>query len=344
MKRIAKFAALMLAVATKAAVATTGCWAADVIEPTSGDDTPFKHPKYAPLHAAMDQIDRLLRPNPGLLALPEVRLRMRREIGYAIDPARMPRQAAIFGHGFGPKAWGRGDCELIPQADRLGPRAGFSIFLNTPTATLNRWKHDEQLVTYLAKPATASFQGWPTFGECAYISRDRRLPWIAVSTGEMLAYEQRDQQRRIEAWDRDNARALEPYDPARDLREAEKIRAINAQAADAMMLGIKTRQTHEAAAHNAIRQGRARLVADLERLRAQQAGLDAAALAAPFRMPGDHTVVRLDPDFPWDAKRPMQVQLVTVCAPQMERNAAYHPPMRAALAALDFARLAALLQ
>jgi hypothetical protein len=79
-------------------------------------------------------------------------------------------------------------------------------------------------------------------------------------------------------------------------------------------------------------------------LRARQRAQDAAALAAPFQMSGTHTVVRLDPDFAWDAKRPMQVQLLTVCAPQIERSPAYHVPMREAVEKLDFARLAALLR
>lgn len=322
------------------------CWAANVQERTTGDDLPIGHPSYAPLHAAMDEIERLMRANPGLQALPDVRLRMKRQINHALDPARMPREAVIHAQGFGPKAWGRGPCELIAQADRLGPRAGFSVFINTPTATLNRWKHDGHLTTYLAKPPTAAFHNWPTFGECAVLSRSRRLPWVAVTVGEMLAYDLREQQRQIEAYDRDHAAALEPYDPREDERQAAQLRTqgpLGAQAADALLLGVRQRLAHEAANHAAIVQGRARLVAELQRLRDRQRSLDASALAAPFQMSGSHTVVRLDPAFPWSPARPMQVQLLTVCAPQIERNPAYHRPMREAVQALDFARLAALL-
>jgi hypothetical protein len=323
-----------------------GCWAANVVERITGEDLPLQHPKYAALHAVMDEIERMVRPNPGLLALPDVRLRMKRQINHALDPASMPREAAVYAHGFGPKAWGRGGCELIPQADRLGPRAGFSFFINNPTATLNRWKHDEQLTTYLAAPATPSFQGWPTFGECAVLSPQRRLPWKPVTVGEMLAFEIRDLQRRLVAFDRDNVEALQPFDPGPAEREADRLQSQAPQAAEAIRLAARERKRHEAASHAAIRQGRARLTAELETLQAQQRDASPAQLAAPHASDpknGVREVVRLDPAYRWDPKRLLHVQLLTVCAPQIERNPAYHPPMRQAVAALDFTRLAALL-
>ena len=285
----------------------------------------------------------MVRDNPGLRALPEVRLRLGREVNGALDPKHMPVPATLHALGFGPKAWGRGACELIPQADRLGPRAGISFFINTLTATLNRWKHDEQLVTYLAKPATTAFQGWPTIGECAVLSRGRRLPWVVVTRGEMLSFELRELQRGLEAFDRDNAGALTPYAPTAHEREAERIRAQSPQAADALLLASRHRKAMEARNQAAIRQIRTQRVAELEALLAQQRGATPAQLAAPFTMSGDHTVVRLDPGFPWDAKRPTAVQLLTVCAPQLERNPAHHGPMREAVAQLDFGRLAAFL-
>lgn len=159
----------------------------------------------------------------------------------------------------------------------------------------------------------------------------------------MLAFELREQQRLIEAFDHDNAEALKPYDPSVHEREAERLRPLNPQAAEALLLGSRQRKAFEAQQHKALRQGRARLVAALESLQAQQRGATPAQLAAPVVSGTDHAVVRLDPGFPWDAKRPTAVQLLTVCAPQIERNPAYHGPMREAVAQLDFARLAAFL-
>ncbi len=64
----------------------------------------------------------------------------------------------------------------------------------------------------------------------------------------------------------------------------------------------------------------------------------AEAARAPRR------VVKLDPTFPWDGQRRGRIQLITVCAPQLERNPPYHAAMHKAVAALDFARLTALLE
>ena len=53
--------------------------------------------------------------------------------------------------------------------------------------------------------------------------------------------------------------------------------------------------------------------------------------------------IKLDPTFAWDGQRRGRIQLITVCAPQLQHNPAYHAAMHKAMAALDFARLAALL-
>jgi hypothetical protein len=352
MKRLALVMALVLAGAVRA---DANCWAPSVMEPLANDGLPITHASFKPLHAAMDQIEQQMRPNPGLLALPEVRLRIRRQVMGALEPARMPREAVIHAQGFGPKAWGRGHCELIAQADRLGPRAGISVFINTPTATLNRWEHDEQLTTYLARGATPSFQGWPTFGECALLSAGRRLPWVPVSVGEMLALFERQQQRQLADWDRQHDDAFRPFDLAKAEREAVTLSAQNASAAEAMLHGARQRKALEAQAHQALRAQRAHLAAALAELRTTQAALSPAQRDAPYhvgsgrhRLPtpdqaSQHTVVKLDPAFAWDGRQRSRVQLLTVCAPQIERDPRYHPPMRDAVAALDFARLAALL-
>ncbi len=346
-----------LLLAASAVRAEPNCWAANVTESMSSDGLPIGHPSLQPQRAVMDAVEAMARPNPGLLALPEVRLRIRRDFMNAIHPDRMPREAVIHAHGFGPKAWGRGDCELIAQADRLGPRAGFSVFINAPAVTLNRWEHDEQLVSYLLGDATPAFQGWPTYSECAVISKERRLPWIPVTVGEMLAYFERDQQRKLADWDREHERSLQPYDLAAAERKAASIRPLNAQAADMLLLAARTRKDGEARNHEHLRRQRQINVEQLEDLRSLRAGMSPAQLDEPYRVgSGRHRlptpaeagralqrVVKLDPDFPWDGKNRGRIQLLTVCAAQLEKNPRYHPSMRAAVAALDFARLAALL-
>jgi len=348
---------LALLLAAGAVRAELNCWAPNVVEPVSAEDLPIHHPKHRSLHAAMDVIEAMLRPNAGLLAIPEVRLRFKRDVLGAIDAQRMPREAVIHAQGFGPKAWGRGPCEVIPQADRLGPRAGISVFLNAPTATLNRWEHDDQLVTYLEGERTRSFQGLPTYRECAVLSQDGRLPWIPVTVGEMLAYFEREQQRQLAETDRRHERELQPFDLAAAEREAARIRPQNAQAAELMLQVARQRKQGEAGYHAQLRALRQQQADAIAELRAARLGMSADALAQPYRIgTGKHRlptpaesarelkrVVRLDPSFPWDGKDRGRIQLITVCAPQLERNPSYHPPMRDAVAAIDFARLAALL-
>jgi hypothetical protein len=338
-------------------VAPVGCWAAGVEPRTTSEDVPMRDARYRPMHAVLDTLEALVRPNPGLLALPEVRLRIGREIDAPADPQRMPRAATLHALGFGPKAWGPKGCELIAQADRLGPRAGLSIFINTPTATLNRWEHDEQLTAYLMRGPTRAFQGWPTYGECAIVSADRRLPWTAVTVGEMLALYERQKRRELADWDLRHAGAFEPFDLAAAERQAEAMRKHSAQAADAMLFGARQRKANESRAHDALRAQRQHLLREAEGFRAAVEAMDDAQRAAPYhvgtgpnRLPTafdlkqPKPVVKLDPGFPWDGRKNRnRVQLITVCAPQLERNPGYHAPMRAAVEALDFARLAALL-
>ncbi|KPF95317.1 hypothetical protein IP87_16990 [beta proteobacterium AAP121] len=337
--------------------AEPNCWAANVAEPLYGVEGPAQRAALRPLFAAMDTAEAMARPNPGLLALPEVRLRLRREVLHVPDGQGLPLSAVIHAHGFGPKAWGRGPCEVIPQADRLGPRAGISFFFNVPTATLNRWEHDDQLVSYLEGDSTPSFQGWPTFRECAVISKGRRLPWIPVTVGEMLAYFEREQARRLAESAAGHERALEPYDLAAAEREAVRIRPLDAKAADLLLNVARQRKAVEARNHAQLRALRQAQIDELAHLRETRRGMSDAALAQPYHLgTGRHRlptaaeaarpprrVVKLDPTFPWDGQRRGRIQLITVCAPQLERNPAYHAAMHRAVTSLDFARLAALL-
>lgn len=348
----------LLLAASGCSPALAHCWAASVAEPITNDGLRVDHPSLRPLHAAMDRFEAQVRPNPGLLAVPDVRLRLRRQVMDAEQPARMPREAVIHAHGYGPKTWAGKDCDIHPQAaERIGPRAGFSFFINSPLVTMNRWAHDEQLSAYLEGERGEALQGWPVFRGCAVIGPERRLPWVPVTVGEMLAYFEREQQRKIDDWDRRHAGALQPFDLAAAERKAEQARALNPKAADALLFTARQRKAGEAAYHAQLARGRQTLVDELDGLRATRAGLDAAQLAEPYRLgsgrhrlpgPGDagrplKRLVKLDPTFPWDGRNRTRIQLLTVCASSHANNPAYAQPMREAVAALDLAALAALL-
>jgi hypothetical protein len=354
--------ALTLGVAPARAQTPVPCWAANVAEPITSDDLRTTDPRFAPLHRAMDQIEAMSRANVGLNALPQVRLRMRREINDAMLPSQQPYNAAIHAHGFGPKAWGRGDCDLIPQADRLGAKAGISFFINSPLATLNRWAHDEQLTASLEGERGEPMQGWPVFRGCAVICASQRLWWVPGTVGEMLDFYAREQQRRIDGFDRDNRRHFaEPFDlAAAEARIADMRRRHGAAAdkpAEAALMAARQRKAMEPQWLRKLQQARATLVAELDGLLAARASLSPAGADEPyrlgsgrFRLPTDSEagrplkrLVKLDPSFAWDGHNRMRVQAIHVCPSRLDRNPDHGPPMREAIRDLDFRRLEALL-
>lgn len=350
--------ALLFAFTLCAGFAQAHCWAPNATEPISNDGLPVTHASFQPLHAAMDRFEALARPNAGLLALPDVRLRMTRQVMDSDAPTRRPREAVLHAQGFGPKTWQGAGCDISGQAaHRIGPRAGFSFFINSPLVTLNRWAHDEQLTAYLEGERGDAMQGWPVYRHCAVIAPERRIPWMPVSVGEMLAYFEREQQRRLADWERRNEAALQPFDMAAAERKAEQIRAQSPRAADALLLAARQRKAGEARNFEAIARGRQALADELDDLRRSRAGMSAEQLSEPYRLgTGRHRLptpaeasrplkrlVKLDPSFPWDGRRRTRIQLLTVCASTHANNPAYAQPMRAAVAALDLDRLAQLL-
>ncbi|KRA78436.1 hypothetical protein ASD88_06330 [Pelomonas sp. Root662] len=345
---------LMLA----AGAAKAGCWAPNAVEPRSNDGLPVNHASFKPLHAAMDVFEAQAKPNPGLLALPEVRLRITRAVLDSDEPTRRPREAVIHAQGFGPKTWTGSGCDIHAQAaNRIGPRAGFSVFVNSPLATMNRWAHDDQLSAYLEGERGEAMQGWPVYRECAVIGPGRRLPWVPVTVGEMLAYFEREQQRGIADQDRRNERALQPFDLAAAERKAEQMRPLDAKLAELTLMSARQRKAGEAEHHAQLARVRQTLVDELEDLRRTRAAMTADQLGEPYRLgAGRHRLptpdqpvgtmkrlVKLDPSFPWDARNRTRIQLLTVCASTHPNNPAYAQPMRDAVAALDLSRLAALL-
>jgi hypothetical protein len=349
---------LVITLLATAGNAQAHCWAANAAEPLSNDGLPVNHASFRPLHAAMDVFEAQAKANAGLLAVPDVRLRITRQVMDSDEPGRRPREAVIHAQGFGPKTWTASDCGIHEQAaHRIGPRAGFSVFINAPLATMNRWAHDEHLTAYLEGERGEPMQGWPVYRGCAVIGPERRIPWVPVTVGEMLAYFEREQQRKLAEEDRRNEAALRPFDLAAAERQAEQIRPQNAKAADALLMVARQRKAGEARHHELLARARRQQVDELDDLRRTRAAMSAEQLAEPYRLgTGRHRLpgpaeasqplkrlVKLDPSFPWDARHRTRIQLLTVCASSHPNNPAYAQPMRDAVAALDLGRLAALL-
>jgi hypothetical protein len=348
--------ALLSAWATPAAHAA--CWAANVAEPISNDGLPIGHASFVPLHKAMDTLETMARSNPGLDALPEVRLRLKRQVMDSFAPGSHPRDAALHVGGYGPKTWGPGECEVIPQADRLGAKAGISFFINSPLAPLQKWVADEQLTAYLEGERGEPMHGWPVYRGCAVLTANKQVWWMPVSVGEMLDYYAREQQRRIDDWDRRHRRHFdEPFDLAAAEARAADLRKLNEKAADAALLVARQRKAGEPEYLRKLSEARQLLVAELDGLRSTRAALASAELAEPYRLgsgryrlpaPGESNkalkrLVKLDPAFGWDGRQRSRVQAIQVCPSELDKNPSYGPPMRQAVRALDFARIASLL-
>ena len=336
------------------------CWATPVEEPISSENLPVRHASYAPFHRAMDTLAAELRANPGVNALPEVRLRFKREVNAATFTG-LPHNASLHLGGFGPKAWGRGPCEVIPQADRLGARVGISVFINTPLATLNTWAQDEHLTAYLEGERGEAMHGWPVYRGCAVITHNRRLWWQPVTVGEMLAYYAREQQRRIDEHERSNRHRFDkPFDLAAEEARIAELRKLGPQAqrpADLALMAARQRKALEPQMLRQLTEIRQAMQAELDALNTFRTGLDAVAAAEPyrlgtgrFRMPlpreADRPLkrlVKLDPGFGWDGSQRTRIQALHVCPSMLEHNPTYGPVMRQAVSALDFRRIAALL-
>ncbi len=333
------------------------CWATSVAEPISPDGLPNAHPSFVPLHRTLDLLEQMGRRNPGLARLPEERLRASRAIHDAEQPTQQPRGAVLHLNGYGPKAWGRGACEVIPQADRLGARAGISIFINSPLAAMNRFVHDAQLTAYLEGERGQPMQGWPVYGGCAVLTPQRRLWWLPVTVAEWLGFQAREQQRQIDAHDHDSRSTLQPFDLAAAEAQAEAVRPLNAQAADLALHVARQRKRLEPGLHASLHARRAALKAELAALVAHRQQLSPAALAEPYRLGNGRfrlptaaeqalplpRLVKLDPRYPWDVRQRTRVQAIHICPSMLEHNPRYAPVMREAVQALDFQRIAALL-
>jgi hypothetical protein len=205
-------------------------------------------------------------------------------------------------------------------------------------------------------------QGWPVFRGCAVISAAQRPWWVPVTVGEMLDFYAREQQRRIDDFDKQNRRHFdEPFDlAAAEARIADMRRQHGAAAdkpADAALLAARQRKAMEPQLLGRLQASRATLVAEFDGLRAARAALTPAAASEPYRLGSGRyrlpteseankplkRLVKLDPSFPWDGRNRMRVQAIHVCPSLLDRNPTYGPPMREAVRVLDFKRIASLL-
>jgi len=346
---------LVLAVATPARAT---CWI-DRERPTTADQQPVTSPRVAAPRAAARAINAALKANPILRELPDARLRSTWQI--TGHPARTGESYGVhlvlWAHG--KEAWA-GECDLIPQADRLEPLAAIVVQTNSVTSTLGQRPsavRDEQLQAFVEPEVVGHVGSYPVYqGQWVVLTFDGRLPWVPVTMAEYLAFEER---RLVEAeaeTSRDIARAQAGAGRLDDaaLRKAyEAMKQTNPAEAEQflkMMEDVRQQAARAAAAAPPVANPQTAALADLralrrsltaEQLQAQaREGYTSPTPRAPIeRLP---KLVKLDPTFPRDGADPGRIRLMEVH--YSGRGEVYSGLMAQAAAALDWAALERLMK
>jgi hypothetical protein len=118
-----------LAVATLAPVtnATAACWI-ERERPTTADQLPIADARVAGARAAAKAMNAILKGNAALQGLPEVRLRSTWQVtGHPRNTPWSPYGVHLILWAHPKSVWGPGQCDVIPQADRVDPRAAIVI-------------------------------------------------------------------------------------------------------------------------------------------------------------------------------------------------------------------------
>src|SRR6188768_3245820 len=174
--------------------ASAACWI-DRERPTTADSQPVTSPRVAGMRALAQSINGVLKANTTLQALPDVRIRSTWQI--TGHPQRTPDpygvHLVLWAHG--KETWAAGACAVIPQADRVDPNAAIVVQTNSVTSTLTQLPssvRDEQLTAFIEPERIGQIGTHPVYrGQWIVLSFDGRLPWVPLTMGEYLAFEER---------------------------------------------------------------------------------------------------------------------------------------------------------
>lgn len=157
----------------------SGCWTPRV----ESDESTSQ--KWAPLREALLTSEGLFKKNTAFLAAPEpVRFRTGLSIGPLNDSGGMMHIKAVpekKKDGF--RIW-TGDCDVIPQIDRIGgPIAQVSVFTNVDARVdfIGSGGEPPKLTGHVA--------GYPEYNGWVVITKDGRLPWIPQTLDDKLTAE-----------------------------------------------------------------------------------------------------------------------------------------------------------
>jgi hypothetical protein len=343
--------------------ALAACWI-ERERPTTADQLPITDPRVAGMRKAARAMNDVLERNPALRQLPEVRWRSTWQV------VGHPRSSPWNPYGFHlvlwahpPSVWGPGDCDVIPQADRVDPRAAVVVQANSVRSTLTQQVsavRDEQIEAFIEPEQIGRVGPYPLYrGQWIVLTFDGRKPWVPVTMEEYLAFEERRLTRAVAETDRNIAdvRARTgQYDDSgpREVYEAmKKTNPAEAEKFWAMIQEVKAQAAKDAAAVAAAPPITNAYVKQLEELRALRASLTPAQLRAQARegynskttlRPVDTLprLVKLDPAFPWDRADPNRIRMMEIHF--SGAGSPYEAAMRQAAESFDWPAIEALMR
>jgi hypothetical protein len=288
------------------------CWV-PTLDATQPAHKKMPLPNLRALVAAGEQ---MVRDNPHFKAMPRpIRIRAR----YAVGPSYVNLNV----DASQPIVW-KGTCDLLPQALDCCVDGGINIMVNTPESVLYRVHSDVKDVNFFRQPKeTGRVGGWPSYEDKVLMSVGGRLPWLPVTIGEYIDYEERrEREKRAEVLAR--RPKLYGVDPAKVQKTYEKMKKSHPAEAEQYLADMKAQMPALEEQHRKRAERGDQLAAEkLTRILQARASFTPEQLAAPMyygsgplniARPGDpqaYALVKPDPDFP-DRSDPDRVQLITV--------------------------------
>jgi hypothetical protein len=354
---------LLVAALAPIANAHAACWI-ERERATTADQLPIADARVAAARAAARAMNAILKGNAALQGLPEVRLRSTWQVtGHPRSTPWSPYGVHLILWAHPKGVWGPGQCDVIPQADRVDPRAAIVIQANTVHSTLTQQissVRDEQVEAFIEPEVIGKVGKYAVYrGQEIVLTFDGRLPWVPFTTDEYLAFEERRLTRLVAEGDRNIAEAnakVGKYDesgPRKVYEEMKKTDPAGAEKFWAMIEGIKAQAAKDAAAAAKAPPIVNSWVKSLEDLRALRASLTPAQLQAQARdgynsktpnrpIASLPLLVKMDPAFPWDRANPGRIRMMEIHF--SGAGAPYDAMMRQAVETLDWAAIEALMR
>ena len=356
-------ACFLVAILAPVVDARAACWI-ERERPTTADLLPVAHVRVGDIRASAQAMNAILKRNAALQGLPEVRLRSTWQItGHPRTTPWTPYGVHLVLWAHPKRVWGPGECELIPQADRIDPRAAIVVQANSVRSTLTQLSsavRDEHIEAFVQPEEIGTVRQYTVYrGQSIVLTFDGRLPWVPVTTGEYLDFEERRLTKAVADTDRTIAESKArtgQYDDSgpRQVYEAmKKTDPAEAEKFWAMILTVKAQAEKDKAAAAKAPPIVNAYVRQLEDLRALRASLTPADLQAQARegynsktpiRPVDTLprLVKLDPAFPWDRANPNRIRMMEIHF--SGAGAPYDAMMRQAVETLDWAAIEALMR